>query len=127
VPAMRLHELGDVHSRYSQRDEHLDDELVTGWRGVGGRPQPFLELGAPRGRDPKVLLRTGGVAPVGLDERISLEPLEGRIYLADVERPDVAVSGFELVAELEPVLRPLAQQGEQGVTHAHRGPPGNRR
>ena len=58
---------------------------------------------------------------VGLDEPVPLEPLQGRVHLADVQRPDLAGPRLELLAELEAVLRALAQQREQGVPHAHDG------
>ena len=50
----------------------------------------------------------------------SLESLQRRVHLAHVQRPDLARSRLELLAELEPVLRALAQQREQSVPHAHR-------
>ena len=60
-------------------------------------------------------------ALVGLDQAVALEALEGRVDLADVQRPDLAGAGLELLAELEAVLRSFAQQGQQGVADAHRG------
>src|SRR5208283_1337324 len=50
----------------------------------------------------------------------SLQPLQRRVDLADVERPHLAGTGFELLAQLEPVLGPLAEQGEQGMPDTHR-------
>ena len=56
---------------------------------------------------------------VGLDEAVAFEPLQGRVHLAHVERPDLAGARLELLAELEARTSALAQQSEQGVTHAH--------
>ena len=37
----------------------------------------------------------------------------------DVERPHLAGAGLELLAQLQPVLGALAEQGQQGVADAH--------
>ena len=66
-------------------------------------------------------LRTLLVDVIGLDELVPLEPLQRRVHLADVERPDLAGPGLELLAELQPVLRSLAQQRQQCVSNAHAG------
>src|SRR5262249_5748038 len=56
---------------------------------------------------------------VGLDQPVALETLEGRVDLADVQRPDVAGPGFELVLQALAVLRALAEEGEECVRDAH--------
>ena len=57
---------------------------------------------------------------VGLDQPVALEALQRRVHLADVERPHLAGAGLELLAQLQAVLRSLAQQGQQRVADAHR-------
>ena len=88
--------------------------------GVGRCAQPRVELVDARCGDAEALLRAllGGV--VGLDEAVALEPLQRRVHLAGVQRPHLAGAGLELLAELQPVLRTLAEQGQQRVTDAHR-------
>ena len=71
------------------------------------------------GRDPVPLLRSLAFPVVGLDEPVPLEALEGRVDLPDVERPDLARPRLELALQPQAVLRPLAQQGEEGVRDAH--------
>ena len=56
---------------------------------------------------------------LGLDEPVAFEALEGRVHLADVERPDLAGPGLELLPQLEAVLGPFAEQRQQGVPDAH--------
>ena len=56
---------------------------------------------------------------VGLDQPVALEALQRRVHLPHVERPDVAGPGLELLAQLQPVLGALAEQGQQGVADAH--------
>ena len=71
------------------------------------------------GRDPVPLPRALALAVVGLDEPVPLEALQRRVDLPDVERPDLARPRLELVLQPQAVLRPLAQQGEEGVGDAH--------
>ena len=59
----------------------------------------------------------GGV--VGLDQLVSLEPLQGRVHLPGVQRPDLAGASLELLSELEAVLRTLAEQGQQRMSDHH--------
>ena len=59
------------------------------------------------------------VGAFGLDQPVALQPLQGRIDLAHVQRPHLACPGLELLPKLQAVLRPLAQQSEQGVPDAH--------
>jgi len=50
---------------------------------------------------------------------VSLKPLQRRVNLADVERPDLAGVRLELLAKLKPVLRTIAEQRQQRVPNAH--------
>ena len=119
LPAVDLQEGGDVDLREVEGDEHLDDELVPRRRRhVRGRAEPGLELLGPRRGQREDALRAGAVV-VGVDEPVALEPLQGRVDLPDVERPHLAGAVLELLAELQPVLRSLAEQGEEGVADAH--------
>ena len=56
---------------------------------------------------------------VGLDEPVALEALERRVHLTDVERPHLAGARLELLLQLEPVLRALTEEGEDGVPDTH--------
>jgi hypothetical protein len=47
---------------------------------------------------------------LGHDQAVPLEALKGRVHLSDVERPDVAGPGLELLTELMPVLGTPAEQ-----------------
>ena len=71
------------------------------------------------GRDPVPLPRPLALAVVGLDEPVPLEALQRRVDLPDVQRPDLARPRLELVLQPQAVLRPLAEQGEEGVRDAH--------
>ena len=84
-----------------------------GTRSGGVRSQLGQLVGAGGG-DPVALLRPLAVA-VGLDEPVPLEALQRRVDLPDVQRPDLARPRLELVLQPQAVLRPLAEQGEQGV------------
>ena len=120
VPAVHLQDLVDVGPGDLQGDEHLDHELVARGRHELGRgAKPVGQLAAACGRDPVPLPRSLAFAVVGLDEPVPLEALEGRVDLPDVERPDLARPGLELVLQPQAVLRPFAQQGEEGVRDAH--------
>ena len=103
-----------------QGDEHLDHELVARRRDeLGRRAQPVGQLAGRRRSDPVPLLRALALAVVGLDEPVPLEALQRRVDLPDVQRPDLARPRLELVLQPQAVLRPLAQQGEEGVGDAH--------
>jgi len=54
------------------------------------------------------------------DQTVALEPLQRGVHLPHVQGPDLTGAGLELLAQLEPVPGALGQQGEQGVTDAHR-------
>ncbi len=86
----------------------------------GGVRSHWASSSAPSCGDVEALLRTLlSAAVVGLDQAVTLETLQGRIDLPDVERPDLAGPGLEFLPQLEPVLRPFAQEGQQGVADAH--------
>ena len=117
---MRLQDLVDVDPRDLQRHEHLDHELVARRRHeLGRRAQPVGQLLGAGGGDPVSLLRALALAVVGLDEPVALEALQRRVDLADVQRPDLARPRLELVLQPQAVLRPLAEQGQEGVGDAH--------
>ncbi len=119
LPTVDLQEGGEIDLGEVQGDEHLDDQLVPRRRRhVRGRAEPGLEFLGPRRGQREHALRAGAVV-VGVDEPVALEPLEGRVDLPDVERPHLAGAVLELLSELQPVLRPLAQQREQRVADAH--------
>jgi hypothetical protein len=120
VAAVDLDELVHVDPGHGQRDQHLDDQLVTGWRpGVGRGAQPLGELSAAGRGDPEALLRAVALRVVGLDQPVALQALQGGVDLPHVERPDLAGPGLELLPKLQTVLRALAQQGQQRVPNAH--------
>ena len=84
----------------------------------GGVRSQVSSSSAPAVGQREDALRAGAVV-VGVDEAVALEPLEGRVDLPDVERPHLAGAVLELLAELQPVLRSFAEQGEEGVADAH--------
>jgi hypothetical protein len=121
VPAVDLEDLPDVDSGNLERHQHLDHELVArGRHELGRRAKPARQLVGARGGDPVALLRPLAV-PVALDEPVTLEPLQRRIDLADVERPDLARPRLELVLQAQAVLRLLAEQGKKRMGNAHVG------
>ena len=120
VPAVHLQELVDVDPGDLKRNQHLDHELVArGRHEVGRGAKPVGQLALARGRDPVALPRSLALPVVGLDESVPLEPLEGRVDLPDVERPDLAGPGLELVVQPQAVLRPVTQKRKEGVGDAH--------
>jgi hypothetical protein len=120
VPAVDLQVLVDVGPRHLQGDQHLDHELVArGRHEVGRGAKPLGQLALAGRRDPVPLPRPFAFPVVGLDEPVPFEALEGGVHLPDVERPDLARSGLELVLKSEAVLRPFAQQSKEGVWDAH--------
>ncbi len=120
---MDLENLRHVDAGHPERHQHLDDQLVPRRRGQVGRgAQPVGQLILACGRDPVALVLAVLAGAVGLDEPVTLKPLQGRVHLADVERPDLAGPGLELLAQLEAVLRALAEQRQQRVRDAHRVP-----
>ncbi len=120
VAPVRLDDLVHVDAGQPDRDQDLDDQLVARRRAeVGRRAQPAGQLLGAVGGDPEPLLRAGIGVVVGLDEAVALQPLQGRVHLADVERPDLAGARLELLAQLQAVLRALAEQRQQRVPDAH--------
>src|SRR5262249_16380653 len=105
-------------------DEHLDHEFVSRRRDeLGWGAEPVGELLGPGGGDPVPLLLLRLFAlPLGLDEPVPPEALKGRVDLADVKRPYLPRPRFELVLQPQPVLRPVPQQGEEGMRDTHRDP-----
>ena len=85
----------------------------------GGVRSQSASSSSPAAGDAKSLL--GAVVPgvVGLDESVTLEALERRVHLAHVQRPHLAGARLELLPQLEPVLRSLAEQRQQRVPDAH--------
>ena len=65
---------------------------------------------APSAVMPERLLRTSLAVAVGLDQPIAFEALQGRVHLANVQRPYITRALLELLAQLQPVLRSLTQQ-----------------
>ncbi len=86
---------------------------------VGRRAQPAGQLLGAVGGDPEPLLRAGIGVVVGLDQAVALQPLQRRVHLPDVERPHLAGARLELLAQLQAVLRALAQQRQQRMPDAH--------
>jgi hypothetical protein len=121
VPAVHLQDLVDVDPRDLQRNQHLDHELVPRRRHEVGRgAKPVDQLALAPGRDPVALPPALALTHVGLDESVPLEALKGGVDLPDVERPDLAGPGFELILQPQAVLRPVTQQSKEGVGDAHR-------
>ena len=121
VPAVHLHQLDDVDTRHPQRDQHLDDQLVARrrrrvGRGVAASRRSSL-VPASVIRKPFCGAVVRGV--VGLDQAVALEALQRRVHLPGVQRPHLAGPRLELLAQLQPVLRTLAQQRQQGMTDRH--------
>ena len=104
---------------------HATSTLITsssrgGDDRSGGVRSHVGELVGAAGGEPERLLRSVVAVAVGLDEPVALEALQRRVHLTDVERPHLAGALLELLAQLQPVLRTLGEQGEQGVADAHR-------
>ena len=117
---MDLDHLVHVDAGQPQGDQDLDHELVAGRRGEVGRgAQPLRQFVRTLRGDVEPLLGTVLVGVVGLDQAVTLEALQGRVHLPDVQRPDLTGPGLEFLPELQPVLRTLAQKGQQGVADAH--------
>src|ERR1019366_6636549 len=83
------------------------------------RIEPVLQLGLAVRRDPEGLLGTLLGRVLGLDVPGVLEALERRVHLTDVERPDVAGTRLELLAQLKAIFGAFAQERQQGVPDAH--------
>ena len=113
---MRDH-LERVLPSMSRGEQDLDRELVARWRLVARhRVPPRAEL-LRSGRGDAVGALT--VALVGGDESVALEPVERRVDLADVDRPDTAGRGLEAGLQLVPVRRFPVEQGQQALANTH--------
>ena len=120
VHAVRLDHLMRVGARHPRRHQHLHHQLVTRRGGqVRRRAQPVGQRLPAAGRDPEPLLRPVLAGAVGLGQPVALQPAQRLVHLADVQRPHLAGPGLELLAQLQPVLRPLRQQRQQHVRDAH--------
>ena len=121
VPAVRLDHLAHVGARHAQRQQHLDHQLVARRRRhVRRGPQPGSQFTIAFGGDLEPLLRAVPlIIVVGLDQPVTLQPLQRRVHLPDVQRPDLASARLELLAQPQPVLRSLAEQRQQRVPDAH--------
>ena len=109
-----------VGARHPRRHQHLHHQLVAGRGGqVRRRAQPGGQRLPTLGRDPEPLLRPVLPGAVGFGQPIALQPTQRLVHLADVQRPHLARPCLELLAQLEPVLRPLRQQCQQHVRDAH--------
>ena len=83
------------------------------------RPQPLGQLVGALCGDPECLLRAVIGVALGLDEPVALEALQGRVHLADVQRPHLAGPLLELLTQLEAIFRSLGEQRQDRVTDAH--------
>ncbi len=99
------------------RHQHLEHEFVAR-RRVAGRDgfPPRAELLATGGGQRVRLLV---VRDVDVHETVTLESIEGRVHLPDVQFPDTARDGFELGLELIAVAGPGLEEGEQSLTYCH--------
>jgi hypothetical protein len=115
-----LDDVVHVGTGQARRHQYLDDQLVARRRGqVRRRAQPARQLPLALTGDAETLLRSGVRRVVGLDEPVPFQPLQGRVDLSHIQRPHLAGARHELLAQLQSVLRALAQQREQGVPDAH--------
>ncbi len=88
-------------TRDTHGHEHLDHQLVARRRcHVWRRAEPSVELCGAGIGDPERLLRASVGGVVGFRQSVTLEPLQGRVHLADVEWPDLPRTSLELLAEL---------------------------
>ena len=106
VPAVHLDHVVHVGAGHPHRHQDLHHQLIARRRGqVGWRAQPGGQLGRPVLGDPEALLRPLVRVVVGLDQPVALQPLQGLVHLAHVQRPHLAGPRLELLAQLQPVLR----------------------
>jgi len=118
VAAVHLEQLGDVHAGHPDGHQYLDHQFVARRRRhVRRRAQPRGQLARAGRGDREDVLRA--VRAVRLDQAVALQALQGRVDLADVERPHLTGTGFEFLPQLQAVLGTLAEQGQQCVTDAH--------
>src|SRR5207237_751502 len=80
---------------------------------IGRRRQPLRQLVGAVVGDGVALLRPVVGVVVGRHQAVTLQALQRRIHLTHVQRPHLTGAGFELVAQLEAVFGPFAQQGKQ--------------
>jgi hypothetical protein len=117
---MHLQDLVDVRPGNLQCNEQLDHEFVARRRHeVGRRAKPVGQFASAVGSDPVSLPRALVFSVVGLDEPVPFEALERRIHLPYVQRPDLAGPSLELALQPQAVLRPIAEQGKEGMWDAH--------
>ena len=120
VAAVDLDHVVGVDAVHAGCHQHLHHDLVArGCREVWRRAQPQAQLVLAGIGDAEVLLGPRLAVLVRGDQAVALEALQGRVHLPDVEGPHVAGLGLELVAQLQAVLRALAQQGKQRVSDTH--------
>jgi rod shape-determining protein MreB len=125
VPAVHLDQVAHLDPRDPQRDQDLHHQFIAGRRGqVGRRAEPSGQLDRACLGETESLLRSfgwrsTGICRVRLDQAVPLQPLQRGVDLAHVQRPHLTGPGLELLAKLQPVLRALAQQREQGVPDTH--------
>ena len=121
VPPVDLHDVVHISPGHPQADQHLDDKLIPRRRDVAGRgAKPAVQLGTPGRGDRKPLLRPRLALVVGLHQPVALEALQGDVHLPHIQRPHLAGPLLELLLQPQAVLRPLAEQGQQGMPDAHR-------
>ena len=108
---------GDRHG-----EGELDRQLVAR-RGVAvdGRGPPGADLGAARVRESvgDTALTIGVTLPGGFDEAVTLEPVERRVDLPDVERPRAAGALLELDPQLGAIHRALREEGHEPLLDRH--------
>src|SRR6185437_1241598 len=120
VPAVHLDHVPYVCPRHPQRHQDLHHQLVPRRRThVGRRAQPPGQLGRAGRGNPETLLRAVLAVVIRLDQSVALPPLQGRVDLAHVQRPDLPGPRLELLTQLKPLLRTVAEQREQRVPDAH--------
>jgi len=120
----------NIHTLYnfepSATEEEVRDAALQYVRKISGFTKPSIANAdaferAVIGPDYRATLDE--MIPGGFDQAVALKALQGRIDLADVERPDLAGAAHKFLPKLEPVLRPLAEQRQQRVSHRHLEPP----
>ena len=121
VPPVDLHDVVHISPGHPQADQDLDDKLIPRRRDVAGRgAKPAVQLGTPGRGDRKSLLRPCLALVAGLHQPVALKALQGDVHLPHIQRPHLAGPLLELLLQTQAVLRPLAEQGQQGMPDAHR-------
>ena len=117
---MHLDHLVHVHpGSPSATSTLITSSSLGGDEKSGGVRNHWLSSSAPSWVMWKPFCGPSSDGVVGLDQAVPLEALQGGVHLPHVQRPDLAGSGLELLAQLQPVLGPLAEEGQQGVPDAH--------